>query len=262
MEKVKLVKYNGLNLISCTFNDAAGIILSGTKNEQDKFEKLPSVYFHINVYNYFILKKILKINLSASLEGMNFFFDGIGMKLSAFISGKGWHHDLNGTDLFPLVMDKMNKDNFKLYFLGTEEDVITSAIENILIKYPNIEISGYHSGFFDLHEEKEIIEDINHSGSDILIVGRGFATEFDFISRNYNKIRTSIVWNVGGLFDFISGKKPRAPLFLRKLRLEWFFRFILEPKRMFFRSFILLPWFFCETLKLCFKRKSIIQNFN
>jgi N-acetylglucosaminyldiphosphoundecaprenol N-acetyl-beta-D-mannosaminyltransferase len=169
-------------------------------------------------------------------------FDGIGMKIGFWIRGKGLLQDLNGTDLFPVVLKTILNTNKSIFLLGSEENVIRQAAENIKAKYPGVKISGFHSGFFKSEYELKIIKMINDSEADILIIGRGFPLEEKFSLKYKNLLRVSLIWNVGGLFDFISENKPRAPSTLRKMRLEWLYRFILEPYRMLHRNTVCAVW--------------------
>ena len=73
--------------------------------------------------------------------------------------------------------------------------------------------------------------------------------EAEFILENYGRLIVGAIWCVGGLFDFISGRNPRAPVLLRKLRLEWFFRFLIEPRAKFQRTIFDPLWFFSKIFK-------------
>jgi len=81
----------------------------------------------------------------------------------------------------------------------------------------------------------------------LLILAMGMQKESDFIFENYNNISAGAIWCVGGLFDFISGNLVRAPKIIRKLRLEWLFRFLLQPKAKFQRI-VITPFWFLKTV--------------
>jgi len=88
-----------------------------------------------------------------------------------------------------------------------------------------------------------VVRRINRSGAQLLLVGRGAPLQDEFILRWYLELDVRVVWAVGGLFDFLSGTKPRAPDALRRLHLEWLYRLAREPRRMWFRNLPVPLWF-------------------
>ncbi len=207
----------------------------------------PSVITHINVYNYHLLKKNGELKRYIT-EYNHIIFDGIGMKIGAWLNGFGWLPDLNGTDLFPLVMRLVERGDRSVYILGGNDAAAKGAAKYIEKRWPGVKIAGYRNGYFSLMEEEEITSEINAARADILINSRGFLPQEDFVRRNRNALNVPLIWNTGGLVDFISGTKPRAPFWIRKLRLEWLFRFMIEPGRMFYRNFIVTPFFLIEMI--------------
>lgn len=199
------------------------------------------IIVHVNLRNYYYLYKDEQFKDDIKKNCL-LVFDGIGMKIGLFLKGYGMLPDLNGTDLFPLVMEKISKSNIGVFLLGAEEKVIQNVVKNILRDYPTINICGYCNGYFSDNEENEVVEQINKSKSDLLLISRGFPLQEQFSLRNKDRLKVSLIWNVGGLFDFISSNKERAPLVFRKMRLEWFFRFLKEPHRMLHRNTIAAFW--------------------
>jgi exopolysaccharide biosynthesis WecB/TagA/CpsF family protein len=150
---------------------------------------------------------------------------------------------LNGTDLFPLVADRARRSHLPLYFLGGTLDVVRAAAQRCVVQYPGLELVGYESGFFEAVDEAHVVRRINRSGAQMLLVGRGAPLQDEFVLRWCSELDVSVVWAVGGLFDFLSGAKPRAPNAIRRLRLEWLYRFLHEPRRMWFRNVPEPVWF-------------------
>ena len=233
------VNFLDLKLLTGSFNNATDWIIEDIMNASVDSLK---IIFHINVLNFYNLRssKLIQDKIASK---STLLFDGIGMKVGAYILGMKWLPDLNGTDLFPMVMKKAQLSGIKIYFVGASNESIKKAVNHCREKYPGIKIVGYYNGYFEKNEEKKVVQSIKNSGAQLLMVGRGGIDYSDFIIDNRNKFGVCLIWNVGGLFDFISGNKPRAPLWLRKCKLEWLFRFIIEPKRMWERNFIIAPWF-------------------
>jgi exopolysaccharide biosynthesis WecB/TagA/CpsF family protein len=82
----------------------------------------------------------------------------------------------------------------------------------------------------------------------LLVIARGCPLQEKFALEHLGDLKVNAIWVVGGLFDFVSGAKPRAPRWVRVARLEWFYRFKIEPKRMWRRVSIIYPWFMYRAL--------------
>ncbi len=162
--------------------------------------------------------------------------DGIGLKIAARILGVRIKDNCNGTDFSPLFLKEVAKKGYKVFFLGSKEGVAEKAAKNFMKKIPGLKIVGWHSGFFE--NDGQIIRKINASKADILFVGMGVPLQEKWIFRNREKLKPRLCLGVGALFDYNSGHIKRAPKIFRVMRLEWFWRLMLEPKRMFKRYII------------------------
>lgn len=242
----RTINFLGLPLITDELPQMAEWLVSLTE------AKSPVIVSHINANNYYHL--CTHSSLCGRLENNAYLlFDGIGLKMAASWLGLGWVPDVNGTDLFPLVMKTLVKKNIPLYFLGSNEFVIESVVQSLRRRWPEIKIVGSSCGYFQESNEDQIVETINASGAEVLLIGRGFPLQEEFSLRNKTRLNVSLIWNVGGLFDFISNHKPRAPLWMRQMRLEWLFRLVREPRRLWFRTFVVGPWLASHILSQALK---------
>lgn len=146
------------------------------------------------------------------------------------------------TDFVWNVCDLANEKGYKIFLFGGKDNILKRATKNIKKKYPNLKIVGSYSPPFGF-EENEIQlakanEKIKNSMADILLVFLGCPKQEKFIYNNKDKYNVSISFTMGGCVDFIGDKVKRAPLWMQKAGLEWFYRFLQEPKRMFKRYFI------------------------
>ncbi|MDR3376737.1 MAG: WecB/TagA/CpsF family glycosyltransferase [Ancalomicrobiaceae bacterium] len=137
------------------------------------------------------------------------------------------------TDLIHDVMAIAPRFGLRSFLLGGTEDVNAAAVANLRQLYPDVpEIAGRH-GYFDDGEEASIVEAVNSFAPDILWVGLGVPKEQEFALRNLHRLcNVGVIKTSGGLFDFLSGRRPRAPKFLQKIGMEWMWRATLEPKRL------------------------------
>jgi N-acetylglucosaminyldiphosphoundecaprenol N-acetyl-beta-D-mannosaminyltransferase len=146
------------------------------------------------------------------------------------------------TDLFPVVAQLAAKAGVTFSLLGGSEEVNRKAAQASLAAHPGLRIVGRRNGYFTVAEEAKIVADIARLRPDVLWLSLGVPFEQEFCMRNLNALRgVGIVKTSGGLFDFISLVKPRAPLWLQKIGLEWFYRMAREPRRLFLRYALTNP---------------------
>ena len=146
------------------------------------------------------------------------------------------------TDFVWDVFDLAIKKDYRVFLFGGKEDVLFKATENIKKRLPELNIVDSYSPPFGFEKNEEILEEANRrikaSGADILIVFLGCPKQEKFIYQNKDKYQVPISITMGGCVDFIAGKVKRAPLWMQNIGLEWFYRFLQEPKRMFRRYFV------------------------
>jgi N-acetylglucosaminyldiphosphoundecaprenol N-acetyl-beta-D-mannosaminyltransferase len=234
----------GLPLLSGSLEAAAEWLVRCRRDPHGR----AAVVVHVNVNTYFRLRK-QPLLLTELQDGAGLFFEGIGMKLGALFIGRGWAPDVNGSDLFPVFMRRSSRAPLPLYLLGGRDEVVTRACAAVRSRYGGGSVVGCRSGYFSDAEEGEIVEAVRASGARVLLIGRGSPLQETFALRHRAAFGVDLIWNVGGLFDFLSGVKPRAPLPLRRARLEWLFRLWIEPRRLAGRYLLLGPWFLVELVR-------------
>ncbi len=169
--------------------------------------------------------------------------DGIGVRLAAQMFGNGVKDNINGTDLFPLLCERLAGTSHGIYLLGARRGVAASTAEKMQNRYPGLKIAGCQHGYFTAQEEADVIDEINCSGADVLMVAMGAPRQEEWIASNRHRLNPRILMGVGGLFDFYSGQISRAPVWLREVGLEWTWRLLQEPGRMWRRYVIGNPLF-------------------
>jgi N-acetylglucosaminyldiphosphoundecaprenol N-acetyl-beta-D-mannosaminyltransferase len=162
--------------------------------------------------------------------------DGIGIKLATKLFGGTMREDCNGTDLSPKILKEASKRKLKVFFLGGKEGIAQKAAENIQQELPEIEIAGFHSGYFN--DDQAVINVLNAAKPDILFVAMGVPVQEKWIASHRAQLNARLCLGVGAFFDYLSGSIPRAPALMRKLHLEWFWRIFIDPRRMFKRYII------------------------
>ena len=154
-----------------------------------------------------------------------------------------------GIDLMDEIINRAVESNYKIYFFGAREDVVASVAEIYRKTFNEEVVAGYRNGYYTKEEEAGIAENINSSGASILFVAIPSPQKEIFI-KNYKDIMPNIylMMGVGGSFDVVAGKVQRAPRWMQNNGLEWLYRLIQEPRKMWRRyligniKYLLLTW--------------------
>lgn len=177
------------------------------------------------------------------------FADGSGIRLACRILGLARPDNVNGTDMLPLLCERAAAKGLRLYFLGGAPSVACYAAQDLVQRYPGLQIVGNSHGYFGSDRDESVCADINGSGADIVLVGMGAPRQEMWIDANRRRINAAVVMGVGGLFDFYSGRIPRAPLWMRRTGIEWCWRMAQEPARMWRRYVVGNPLFVVRVIK-------------
>ena len=164
--------------------------------------------------------------------------DGIGIRLAGAILNQNVRENINGTDMLPFLCAAAEQGGVSMYLLGGRPGVPEAAAAWIAQRYPLLKIAGCREGYFSLEEEPSVLEAVRSSGADILLVALGAPRQEKWIAAHKDQSGAKICIGVGGLLDFYSGRIPRAPVWIRELGMEWFYRFWQEPRRMWRRYFV------------------------
>jgi N-acetylglucosaminyldiphosphoundecaprenol N-acetyl-beta-D-mannosaminyltransferase len=151
---------------------------------------------------------------------------------------------VTGVDLFHELVGSGARKGWRLYFLGAKEEIVSSAIERLRLMHPSLIVAGYRNGYWKEEEEAIVVERIRESSPDILFVAISSPKKEEFLAKYQSRMGVPFAMGVGGTFDVVAGKTRRAPGWMRRVGLEWFYRFLQEPQRMFARYFIHDMYFF------------------
>jgi N-acetylglucosaminyldiphosphoundecaprenol N-acetyl-beta-D-mannosaminyltransferase len=169
--------------------------------------------------------------------------DGIGIHLGCRMLGQALRANVNGTDLFPVLCEAAASADLPVFLLGARPGTAQAVADNMVARYPTLSIAGTRHGYFDPAEEAAVIDEINRSGTRILLVAFGAPRQEIWLRRCRDRLAVPVGLGVGGLFDFYSGRIPRAPIWMREMGLEWVYRLLQEPGRMWRRYVIGNPLF-------------------
>ncbi|HEB50141.1 MAG TPA: glycosyltransferase [Desulfobulbus sp.] len=164
--------------------------------------------------------------------------DGIGVVWGARL----WGHDLpgrsTGADFMPAFCRVFAGHGIRLFLLGAREGVADAAARRLVAQAPGLQVVGTHHGYFRPDESEKIVEQVNRLRPHILLVGMGAPCQELWIERYSESLRVPVLWGVGGLFDFLSGRTRRGPQWLLDHGFEWLCRLLVEPRRLWRRYLI------------------------
>src|SRR5918998_4414052 len=171
--------------------------------------------------------------------------DGYGVRLAARLIGLPVPHRMTGADWVWGLAALCEDSGRSLYLLGSDPGASSDAAAALQRWYPRLNVLGTHHGYFELgspHSDR-VLEHIAEHRPDILLVGMGTPQQELWADRYADRIEAGVIWTVGALFDYVSGRTPRAPHWLSDNGLEWIFRLGIEPRRMWRRYLLGNPAF-------------------
>lgn len=140
-----------------------------------------------------------------------------------------------GSDLVPLLLDLAQEKGHRVFFLGGRDEVVAVAEDKIKERWPGLQIAGMYSPPFapmDQMDHADICQRIREAKADMLFVSFGCPKQEKWLALNYRDAGVPVAIGVGATIDFLAGTVKRAPVWMRKTGLEWFFRVLQEPKRL------------------------------
>jgi N-acetylglucosaminyldiphosphoundecaprenol N-acetyl-beta-D-mannosaminyltransferase len=180
--------------------------------------------------------------------------DGQAVVWASRFLGKPLKERVAGIDIMMNLVELACNREFKIFFFGAQEEVVRKVVDSFSNQFSPDIIAGYRNGYYKKEDEGKIAQEIADSGANILFVGISSPKKENFLYENKDILRSvNFIMGVGGSFDVVAGKVKRAPVWMQKAGLEWFYRFLQEPKRMWKRYLIGNSKFIFLVLKERFK---------
>jgi N-acetylglucosaminyldiphosphoundecaprenol N-acetyl-beta-D-mannosaminyltransferase len=165
--------------------------------------------------------------------------DGMPVVWASRLLGKPLKERVAGVDLFEALMARAGEKGWRVFLLGAREEVVSQVASTYGRKYPRLVLAGYRNGYWKGDfEEAQVVEQIRDARPDLLFVAISSPKKEQFLGRYQADMKVPFAMGVGGTFDVAIGRVRRAPVWMQKSGLEWFYRFLQEPRRMFRRYFI------------------------
>lgn len=233
------VKIFGVRFDSVTLEDAFKLFVTFLKRERTAAVFTPNPEIVLMAQEN---PELMEALLAAELV----IPDGIGIIYASKIHRLGLKERVPGIDLMAKMLRFLNTTKGSMYILGGKPMVAEVAAGRIQEVYPYIQIKGLHDGYFDAEEEMRILDEINELKPDVLFVALGCPRQELWIHKHKRLLNCKVAMGVGGAVDVWAGHAKRAPLWMQKTGLEWFYRLIQEPTRI--GRMMKLPLFMIKVL--------------
>ncbi|MCW3171043.1 WecB/TagA/CpsF family glycosyltransferase [Shewanella subflava] len=225
-----------VTISNMTMNDAISCVINSAKTSQcDSYAFVNADCMNI-AYKNQQYRQILNQN-------KHVFADGSGLRLACKLQRIALKDNVNGTDMFPLLCQQAAEHGVGIFMLGAKTDIANKAAAKMQLRFPQLRICGTHDGYFSAQQTEAVINTINASGAQILLVAMGAPTQERWIAEHSAKLNVGAAIGVGGLFDFYADSVSRAPVAVRQMGMEWTWRLMQEPKRMWRRYVVGNPLF-------------------
>jgi N-acetylglucosaminyldiphosphoundecaprenol N-acetyl-beta-D-mannosaminyltransferase len=227
---VNAVELFGIPLRNVSLGDAVSIIARCLENESSN-----SVFF-LNAHAVNLARDDPEYR-EIFRRATHVFADGIGVRIAGILAGRRLVGNV-ATDWYPHLCGLLQGTDVRIFLLGGEPGIAERARDRTLLDFPSLTICGVHHGHFPDEEGSKVIAGIREAKTDLLLVGMGMPKQERWVATNLEATGVKVAIVVGALFDYWSGKRKRAPVWMRRMGLEWFGRLIPgrgEPRRLWRR---------------------------
>jgi N-acetylglucosaminyldiphosphoundecaprenol N-acetyl-beta-D-mannosaminyltransferase len=239
----KSVNIAGINIDNITMDQAVKRVFEFISSKENHSIYTPNAEIMMDGITNKTLNKVL--NTADMLVA-----DGAGVVLASKILGKEVKEKVSGVDLVKNLLTSSSIKPIKFFLFGGSPGIAEKAHANIICDYPSAQVVGTRNGYFTSEDEASIIDEINNSNADVLLVCLGAPKQELWIHQNKNKLKVKACLGVGGTLDILAGNVKLAPNFFRNNGLEWLYRLYKEPRR--FKRMLRLPKFILYVLGIRF----------
>jgi N-acetylglucosaminyldiphosphoundecaprenol N-acetyl-beta-D-mannosaminyltransferase len=164
--------------------------------------------------------------------------DGQGVVWASRLLGDPLPERVNAADLMEALFPVAEAKGYRVYVLGARQEVLERAISNLRREFPRLEIAGYRNGYFGPADDAEVVGEVRTAEPDMLFAAMSSPRKEYWLAEHKHELGVPFVMGVGGAIDAVAGVTRRAPMWVRKIGMEWFFRMVQEPRRLVRRFMI------------------------
>lgn len=142
---------------------------------------------------------------------------------------------IDGIGLMGKLLALANQRNYSVFLLGAKQEIVEACVERIQREFPGVRIAGYRNGYFTEKDSAAVVAQVRQAQPDFLFLGMGSPMKERFADRHAHELGSAVIQGVGGSFDVMAGLVKRAPIWMQRVGIEWLYRVLQEPRRMFWR---------------------------
>jgi N-acetylglucosaminyldiphosphoundecaprenol N-acetyl-beta-D-mannosaminyltransferase len=238
----------GLPITACTMDDVVALGAGAVRSRRRML---------VGVVNAAKIVKLRRDELlrNSLLDCDVILADGQSVVWASRLLGKQLPERVTGIDLFGRLLELADREGLRIYLLGARPEVLDIVQRRIRERFPAAVIAGAADGYFDLDDAAAVAADIRGSRADMLFLGMTTPKKEIFLARYGAELDVPVLHGVGGSFDILAGVTKRAPLAWQRLGMEWLYRLLQEPRRLWRRYAVTNNVFIALTLKELFMPK-------
>jgi beta-1,4-glucosyltransferase len=222
MRSISTIQVGGFSVLKTTAGELATHLLA-----QRQVGKQVALFFANT--NFVVQCRDMRSQMES--EGVVIVNDGVGMDIAArLLHADRFKENLNGTDFMPFLF-RRSSTPLRVFMVGGKPRVLQQAAQYVTQQLGQV-VVGSCDGYDGIKANPQLVETINRAQADVVLVAMGNPVQEKWILDHRQDLHACILTGVGALFDFWAGDKPRAPVLVQKMRLEWFYRLCLEPRRL------------------------------
>ena len=229
------VAIGSIQISNVTWSEAISRVEELIRSDSEEYVLTPNVDHVVQAESDHLLREIYT-------ECPLVLADGMPIIWASHMLGTPLKEKISGSDFLIRFCKTAAERGYRIFFLGGQDDASTISAEILRRRFPGLEIVGIHSPPHGFEKEEEsnsrVLDMINMARPDLIFVGLGTPKQEKWIYENRHRYHARVSFPVGAGFDFLSGKTHRAPLWMRHAGLEWFWRLLLNPRRLFYRYLI------------------------
>jgi N-acetylglucosaminyldiphosphoundecaprenol N-acetyl-beta-D-mannosaminyltransferase len=229
--KQKTVDILGVSVGAFTMEELLGVIDESVASRQQLLLGVVNAAKLVNARKDAELMRSLK-------EADLILADGAPVVWLSRLLGTPLPQRLAGIDIMYRILERASARQYRVYFLGAKPEVLQRVVEITAKQYPYAVVAGHRDGYFNDSEAEVVAQDIRNSRADILFVAMSSPRKENFLAKWYDFMQVPVCHGVGGSFDVMAGVTKRAPHWMQDCGLEWFYRLIQEPRRMWKRYLV------------------------
>ena len=189
--------------------------------------------------------------------------DGIPIVWLSRLQGFPLKQRVTGSDLVPMFAELAARENFSLYGLGGAEGVAENALNKLSERFPGMRTAGFYSppkaDIIDM-DNRQILQRLDVADPDILLVAFGAPKQEKWVNMHIRQWKVPVSIGIGGSLDFLAGAQKRAPLWMQRLALEWLWRMLSNPRRLFRRYVANIAFLFVAVLRILWLRRGPVPS--